>query len=59
MSRPGNLYAKAESFMKTLEAEEINGKAFVDLDPSPHQQLYRGGLQQRAPPFGAWISVPA
>lgn len=32
MSRPGNLYAKAESFMKTLEAEEINGKAFVDVD---------------------------
>ena len=34
MSRPGNPYdnAKAESFMKTLKAEEINGKAFVDLD---------------------------
>lgn len=34
MSRPGNPFdnAKAESFMKTLKAEEINGKAFVDLD---------------------------
>jgi len=33
MSRPGNPYdnAKAESFMKTLKAEEINGKAFIDL----------------------------
>ncbi|MDH2348160.1 integrase core domain-containing protein [Bradyrhizobium sp. SSUT77] len=32
-SRPGNpVNAKAESFMKTLKAEEINGKAFVDLD---------------------------
>jgi putative transposase len=33
MSRPGNPFdnAKAESFMKTLKAEEINGKAFVDL----------------------------
>ena len=33
MSRIGNPYdnAKAESFMKTLKAEEINGKAFCDL----------------------------
>src|ERR1700687_2929564 len=33
MSRPGNPFdnAKAESFMKTLKAEEINGKAFADL----------------------------
>jgi len=33
MSRPGNPFdnAKAESFMKTLKAEEVNGKAFVDL----------------------------
>lgn len=33
MSRPGNPFdnAKAESFMKTLKAEEINGKAFIDL----------------------------
>jgi hypothetical protein len=30
---PGNPYdsAKAESFMKTLKAEQINGKAFADL----------------------------
>ena len=34
MSRPANPYdnAKAESFMKTLKAEEVNGKAFKDLD---------------------------
>ena len=34
MSRPGNPYdnAKAESFMKTLKAEEANGQAYVDLD---------------------------
>jgi putative transposase len=34
MSRPGNPYdnAKAESFMKTLKAEEANGKAYVDLE---------------------------
>lgn len=33
MSSPGNPFdnAKAESFMKTLKAEEVNGKAFVDL----------------------------
>jgi putative transposase len=33
MSRPGNPYdnAKAESFMKTLKTEEINGSAFADL----------------------------
>jgi putative transposase len=33
MSRPGNPFdnAKAESFMKTLKTEEINGKAFGDI----------------------------
>jgi putative transposase len=33
MSRPGNPYdnAKAESFMKTLKTEEINGKRFIDI----------------------------
>jgi putative transposase len=33
MSRPGNPFdnAKAESFMKTLKTEQINGKAFIDL----------------------------
>ena len=31
MSRPGNPYdnAKAESFMKTLKTEEVNGKAYA------------------------------
>jgi transposase InsO family protein len=34
MSRPGNPYdnAKAESFMKTLKAEEIDGRNYIDLD---------------------------
>jgi len=34
MSRPGNPYdnAKAESFMKTLKAEEVDGRAYADLD---------------------------
>jgi putative transposase len=34
MSRPGNPFdnAKAESFMKTLKMEEINGRAFVDIN---------------------------
>ena len=33
MSRPGNPYdnAKAESFMKTLKAEEADGQAYRDL----------------------------
>jgi putative transposase len=33
MSRPGNPFdnAKAESFMKTLKTEEINGKGFTDI----------------------------
>ena len=34
MSRVGNPYdnAKAESFMKTLKTEEVDGKAYKDLD---------------------------
>jgi transposase InsO family protein len=34
MSRPANPYdnAKAESFMKTLKAEEVNGAIYLDLD---------------------------
>jgi putative transposase len=34
MSRPGNPYenAKAESFMKTLKAEEVDGRAYADLE---------------------------
>jgi transposase InsO family protein len=34
MSRPGNPYdnAKAESFMKTLKAEEADGKTYANLD---------------------------
>lgn len=34
MSRPGNPYdnAKAESFMKTLKAEEVDGRSFKDIE---------------------------
>jgi transposase InsO family protein len=34
MSRPGNPFdnAKAESFMKTLKAEEVDGRSYADLD---------------------------
>ena len=34
MSRPANPYdnAKAESFMKTLKAEEVNGAIYLDLE---------------------------
>ena len=33
MSRPGNPYdnAKAESFMKTLKTEEVDGRSFKDI----------------------------
>ncbi len=39
MSRPGNPYdnAKAESFMKTLKKEEVNGKAYTDLEHARSQ----------------------
>jgi transposase InsO family protein len=38
MSRVANPYdnAKAESFMKTLKAEEVNGKAYATLDEARH-----------------------
>jgi len=39
MSRPANPYdnAKAESFMKTLKTEEVNGKAYRDLEDAEAQ----------------------
>ncbi len=39
MSRPANPYdnAKAESFMKTLKTEEVNGKAYKDLEDARQQ----------------------
>jgi putative transposase len=39
MSRPGNPFdnAKAESFMKTLKAEQVNGKAFNDIGDARRQ----------------------
>ena len=34
MSRPGNPFdnAKAEAFMKTLKAEEVDGRSYIDLE---------------------------
>ena len=39
MSRPANPYdnAKAESFMKTLKTEEVNGKAYRNLEDARQQ----------------------
>ena len=39
MSRPGNPYdnAKAESFMKTLKAEEVNAKQYRDIEDASSQ----------------------
>ena len=39
MSRVGNPYdnAKAESFMKTLKTEEVDAKAYLDLDDARRQ----------------------
>ena len=39
MSRPANPYdnAKAESFMKTLKTEEVNGKAYANLEEARRQ----------------------
>ncbi len=39
MSRPGNPYdnAKAESFLKTLKTEEVNGKAYANIDDARRQ----------------------
>ncbi len=39
MSRPGNPYdnAKAESFMKTLKTEEVNGKAYAHIEDARRQ----------------------
>jgi putative transposase len=39
MSRPANPYdnAKAESFMKTLKVEEVNGKAYANIEDARRQ----------------------
>ena len=48
MSRPGNPYdnAKAESFMKTLKAEEVDGRAYAKprRRPTPNRRLHRRRL---------------
>ena len=63
MSRPGNPYdnAKAESFMKTLKAEEADGKSYVDLDARAprHRRLHRRRLQRRPPPLRPRLQIAA
>jgi len=56
MSRPGNPYdnAKAESFMKTLKAEEANGQTYANLSDA---RLHRSRLQRQPPPFRARIHL--
>ena len=53
MSRPGNPYdnAKAESFMKTLKAEEVDGQSLrrPRRRPRQHRRLHRRRLQRRSP----------
>ena len=58
MSRVGNPYdnAKAESFMKTLKQEEVDGRAYRDA--AVHRPLHRGGLQPPAPAFGPRLPTP-
>ena len=62
MSRPGNPYdnAKAESFMKTLKQEEVNGKALPQprRRPPPDRRLHRRRLQRQAPALGARLQAP-
>ena len=58
MSRVGNPYdnAKAESFMKTLKREEVDGQAYRDLAEASaaHRHLHRGGLQPRSACTRPW-----
>ena len=61
MSRPGNPYdnAKAESFMKTLKAEEVNGRAYVNLEDARANidHLHRRHLQRRPPPLRPRLQI--
>ncbi|MGX4773890.1 integrase core domain-containing protein [Bradyrhizobium guangdongense] len=56
MSRPGNPFdnAKAETFTKTLKAEQVNGRAFTDLgEAHRHINSFIGGrVQQGASALG-------
>ena len=60
MSRPGNPFdnAKAESFMKTLKTEELNGKAFADINDARRRiNGFIAGLQQGPAALGARIPI--
>ena len=61
MSRPGNPYdnAKAESFMKTLKTEEVNGKAYANIDDARRQigEFIETVYNRRAPALGARLQT--
>ena len=58
MSRVGNPYdnAKAESFMKTLKQEEVNGQPTAMRSmPECNRRLHRGGIQSPTAALGAGL----
>ena len=61
MSRIGNPYdnAKAESFMKTLKQEEVDGRTYRDAREARQAigSLHRGGLQSPATALGTGLST--
>jgi putative transposase len=61
LSRPGNPFenAKAESFMKTLKTEEINGKAFADISDTRRRinGLIKDVYSKRPAALGARLPV--
>ena len=59
MSRPGNPFdnAKAESFMKTLKTEEVNGKAFANIETLAAIVASSQRLQQGATALGARLQI--
>ena len=61
MSRIGNPYdsAKAESFMKTLKHEEIDGRSYRDVDHAGrYRHLHREGVQPAASALRTRLSTP-
>jgi len=62
MSRVGNPYdnAKAESFMKTLKHEEVDGQAYRDAAAARRaigEKVHRRGLQSPATALGTFLST--
>ena len=62
MSRVGCPYdnAMAESFMKTLKQEEVDGRSYRDLAQARQAiEHFLESLQSPAPAFGAGLHAPA